>query len=245
MSLTEKESDDIMKNIKILSNKKISIDTINQKSGIYKIINKVDGKYYVGRSKNMHKRWKTHMRDLLYNRHSNIHLQRAWNKYGYDNFEFIVVEYVDNIDSLLINMEEKYINTFIEDRNRGIDNCYNISETSYGGPSILNNQFRKGIPHNEIDKQKISKGLLGNTNTKGKPISKSHREKIIINSLKKKDNPSYNHKIYKFYNKYTNEYFTGNLYDLCKKENVLINSPFHRVIKGERNHYKGWIYLKN
>jgi len=189
------------------------------------------------------KRWKTHNRDLSYNRHHNDYLQRAWNKYGHDNFEFVVVEYVENKQSLLIDAEERYIQKFIEERNSGNNNCYNMNENSYGGPSIPNNQFRKGIPHSIEDKQKISNGLLGNTNTKGKPISKSHRENIVEGSPKGKDNHAYNHKIYNFYNKNTNEHFTGNLYDLCKKEGITVNSVFHKVIKGERTHHKGWMFI--
>jgi group I intron endonuclease len=243
MNSIELDSEDIMKNIVMKSNKETSNDTLKLKSGIYKIVNKVDGKYYVGRSCNIPKRWKTHKRDLLYNRHHNDYLQRAWNKYGEHNFEFVVVEYVKNKTSLLIDAEERYVQKFIEERNLGINNCYNMNENSYGGPSIPNNQFRKGIPHSVEDKQKISKGLLGNTNTKGKPISKSHRENIINGSPKGKDNHAYNHKIYNFYNKYTSEYFTGNLYDLCKKEGIKVNSVFHKVINGKYSHYKGWMFI--
>jgi group I intron endonuclease len=243
MNSIELDSEDIMNDTKMKSNKEISKDTLNQKSGIYKIINKLDGKYYVGRSRNIVKRWKTHNRDLSYNRHHNDYLQRAWNKYGHDNFEFVVVEYVENKQSLLIDAEERYIQKFIEERNSGNNNCYNMNENSYGGPSIPNNQFRKGIPHSIEDKQKISNGLLGNTNTKGKPISKSHRENIVEGSPKGKDNHAYNHKIYNFYNKNTNEHFTGNLYDLCKKEGITVNSVFHKVIKGERTHHKGWMFI--
>ena len=48
-------------------------------SGIYQIINTVDGKRYIGRSNHLDKRWKMHSWLLKANRHFNVHLQRAYN----------------------------------------------------------------------------------------------------------------------------------------------------------------------
>lgn len=214
--------------------------------GIYKIINKINGHYYVGRSQNLIKRFNRHRVMLRNKKHDNIHLQRAWDKYGELNFEFKIVEHIVADVNLLIKTEEKYISKFIEDRKNGIDNCYNMSLKAYGGHSFPGNQFRKGIPHTSDVKDKISKSLLGNKNNQnniGKPISEEHRKKIIDGSLKGKDNPSYNHTIYKFYNINTKESFVGTLYELVKKENFSNNSTLHKVIKGVRNHYKGWIYI--
>jgi len=64
-------------------------------SGIYKIINKINGKYYVGSSNDIlskRGRWKEHKYELNYKRHPNDHLQKSWNKYGEKNFEFVILE---------------------------------------------------------------------------------------------------------------------------------------------------------
>ena len=61
-----------------------------KRCGIYIIINKVNGHHYVGSSRNVVKRFKDHVRDLKYNRHSSRHLQNAWNKYGAEQFVFHV-----------------------------------------------------------------------------------------------------------------------------------------------------------
>lgn len=50
--------------------------------GIYYITNTINGKFYVGSSKNIKKRWARHIRDLNNNNHHNIYLQRSCNKYG-------------------------------------------------------------------------------------------------------------------------------------------------------------------
>lgn len=61
-------------------------------SGIYAIKNKVNGYMYIGQSKNINNRWINHRSNLNNNRHHNQKLQNAWNEYGEDNFEFIVIE---------------------------------------------------------------------------------------------------------------------------------------------------------
>ena len=50
--------------------------------GIYRIKNLVNEKCYYGSSKNIEKRWKTHLNQLRNKKHINSILQRAWNKYG-------------------------------------------------------------------------------------------------------------------------------------------------------------------
>lgn len=55
---------------------------------IYKIVNKINNKIYVGQTKNFQKRKREHFRLLRNNIHSNPHLQRSYNKYGCENFDF-------------------------------------------------------------------------------------------------------------------------------------------------------------
>lgn len=61
-------------------------------SGIYKITNKVNGKIYIGQTYDVVSRWIHHKSDLNHNRHHNIHLQKAWNMYGQENFDFEIIE---------------------------------------------------------------------------------------------------------------------------------------------------------
>lgn len=74
-------------------------------SGIYEIINLSTGKIYVGHSKRMSQRWLDHQKDLQKNKHSNCHLQHAWNKYGKDTFIFRKLELVENNKEKLIERE--------------------------------------------------------------------------------------------------------------------------------------------
>ena len=56
------------------------------KSGIYKILNKSNGKCYIGSSCNLNKRKYQHFNSLMKNKHYNLYLQKSFNKYGKDNF---------------------------------------------------------------------------------------------------------------------------------------------------------------
>ena len=54
--------------------------------GIYKIVNTATGQCYVGQSQRVKKRIKEHFRLLRGNKHTNPHLQHAYNKYGAASF---------------------------------------------------------------------------------------------------------------------------------------------------------------
>ena len=86
-------------------------------SGIYKIENKQNGKVYIGSSKNIHKRWKQHVSELRSKQHHNYNLQNAWHEYGEENFEFEIIEIVDDINQL-IDREQHHID---------LTKCYDYS----------------------------------------------------------------------------------------------------------------------
>ena len=61
-------------------------------SGIYEITNLINNKIYIGSSINIKKRWKDHILLLKNQKHINVHLLNAWNKYGEENFSFSIIE---------------------------------------------------------------------------------------------------------------------------------------------------------
>ena len=78
------------------------------KGYIYHIINKVNNKRYIGQTINFQNRKITHLRNLRTNKHHSSKLQRAWNKYGENNFEFYVKEIeIEKIEDLyFLEIEE-------------------------------------------------------------------------------------------------------------------------------------------
>lgn len=57
-----------------------------QKSGIYKIKNQVNDKFYIGSSEKIQSRFSSHKCNLRKNKHKNKHLQSSWNKHGGDAY---------------------------------------------------------------------------------------------------------------------------------------------------------------
>ena len=75
--------------------------------GIYKITNKVNGKLYIGSSKDLVRRKKDHFRLLKKGVSHNTILQRAVDKYGIANFEFTVI--VECEEDLLFIIEQELV----------------------------------------------------------------------------------------------------------------------------------------
>jgi len=79
--------------------------------GIYAIFNTINTKMYIGSAKNLHNRYRKHLSNLKRNIHQNPHLQNAWNKYGENNFIFIILEIL-NDEKKVIEKEQYYIDKY-------------------------------------------------------------------------------------------------------------------------------------
>ena len=92
--------------------------------GIYAIINKINNKKYIGQSVDIKRRWNQHKTDLNKNKHKNVYLQRAWNKYGKNNFKFVVIKELKKKSEL--NKEEKKIIKIYNSNNKNYG--YNLTD---------------------------------------------------------------------------------------------------------------------
>ena len=107
--------------------------------GIYCIRNKINGKRYIGLSEDIYFRWYHHKYYLDKGIHDNEYLQRSWDKYGEDNFEFEILETCKPEELPMI--EKQYIDKFDTFNNR--DNGYNLqSGGDHNKPSL---EIRKKI----------------------------------------------------------------------------------------------------
>lgn len=145
--------------------------------GIYKIVNKVNGKYYLGSASNLKSRWKRHLYCLIHNCHHSIHLQRSWNKHGKENFVLEVVKHVEK--DLLKEEEQKYLDKLTPWNNKI---GYNISRYAGGGDNISyhpnideirekqrhNTKSRwESKPEEEKEEYRIKMSKEGNPNWRG------------------------------------------------------------------------------
>jgi len=131
------------------------------KSGIYKIINQINGNFYIGSSKNLKKRWKHHKYQLNRKKHINIILQRSWDKYKEENFEFDIIEYCNQ--DKLFEIEQIYLDK--------LKPKYNIGKKSCGGDNITNNPKRDDI------RRRISDTLKQNYINKSDEYKLNYSEK--------------------------------------------------------------------
>ena len=139
------------------------------KSGIYKIRNLSNDKCYVGSAANVFKRWRVHKCYLKSNKHRNVHLQRAWNRHGEQNFVFEVIEEVqDKIK--LIEREQYYLDALRPE--------YNIC--AIAGSCL-------GIKRSAEVKQKMSEAKKGEKHPfYGKTFSEEHRQKMSESKMGEK-----------------------------------------------------------
>lgn len=137
-------------------------------SGIYKITCTVTGKFYIGSAKDIRHRLARHKSDLGRNVHHNTLLQRAVNKYGKDMFEFEILEFVDDTESLL-QREQHYLDTL------------NPCDINIGFNLAIEAGSRLGVPATEETKAKISKTLTGRKHTEETKlkISEAHKGKKL------------------------------------------------------------------
>jgi hypothetical protein len=114
--------------------------------GIYQIINLKNKKRYIGQSINIKSRWIRHRYELNNNIHINPKLQRSWNKYGENSFEFKVI-FACGESELSFFEKQEVERILIRDR-------YNINK-DYDTLKGKNNPFY-GKNHTKKVKKKLS-----------------------------------------------------------------------------------------
>lgn len=155
--------------------------------GIYKIVNKTNGKYYVGSSNNVWSRINYHHKKLLREgNHWNIHLQNAWNKCGEQAFDFLIIEEFDFPKSYveIWKEEQKWLDIARMEQNK----CYNKSFTAGGVDftpevrhkmSVAAKRWISENGHPNLGKHPSEDTLRKQSEShKGKKLSSSAKEKI-------------------------------------------------------------------
>jgi group I intron endonuclease len=115
--------------------------------GIYTITCIADNKVYVGQSQNIKFRFNIHKSHLRHKKHRNSYLQRAWDKYGENNFIFEVKE-ICSIGEL--NDKEVFWIKKLGSNHR--DKGFNLTD---GGDGV------RGYKHTAKDKEFFSKYWTG------------------------------------------------------------------------------------
>ena len=163
------------------------------KTGVYKITNLVNGKVYIGASKNIERRWWGHKRSTDSPIHSDLET------YGLDNFKFEVL--LECPEDMLCQWERDMIALYdADDPEKGYNNpkdrpySLKASESHRGTHRTPLSEeakrkisekmkgrkaWNKGIPHSDETRRKISETLKGRPSEKKSiPFSEETKRKI-------------------------------------------------------------------
>ena len=148
---------------------------------IYLIRNKINNKVYIGQTSRLaNRRWYEHQFALKLNKHTNELLQRSVNKYGIDNFEYIVIDNAKDKSDL--STKEKFWIQYYNSTDRS--SGYNLT---FGGEKYVTTEEVRhklskaniGKKLSEEHKRKISLAL------KGRIMSEVHRKKLSESGKRK------------------------------------------------------------
>ncbi len=140
-------------------------------SGVYGIFHEPSGTVYIGQSKNIRVRFVTHKKNLLENRHINPILQRTWNKYPSEQFEFRLLAL---IEPPLLEAEAAYAALYEE---RGYT-LMNIGRPGYGAP-FMDEPTRHKISRTMKGRKRTPESIAkGAASQKGKGVTEEFRQKM-------------------------------------------------------------------
>lgn len=85
-----------------------------KRCGVYAIENVINRKMYIGiTTRSFYTRWREHIKYFNSKKHHNNHLQNSWHRYGSENFNFRVLEFLDDYSKNEMEIvEEHYINFY-------------------------------------------------------------------------------------------------------------------------------------
>ena len=207
------------------------------KSGIYKIVNLINNKVYIGSSKDYKQRLRQHRNQLKSKVHCNNHLQSSYNKNGVSNFKFELIELCNKNE--LIDKEKYYINLF---------DCLNPLK-GYNKATIIENT--SGYKWSEESKIKLSnskKGIKMHSNTL-KALIKANKNRIYNKGYKQSKEQIENSRIgrmipilqYSLDGVFIKEWRSAN--DAYKDLNFKTDSVIRTCVRGERNAYMNFQWL--
>lgn len=227
--------------------------------GIYKIINLLDNKYYVGSSLDINFRWGTHRGTLRKGDHKNDKLQNAWNKHLESSFTFTIVEELPLLtEDELRKVEDKYLAIAEKEP----DKCYNCCYDSRGGKlsaytiEKIRTSCKKVVKSPawlakmaEGNRRRYANGYKYSDEAKAKMAFRgkhsAESKKKVSDALLGTHRPTKHSDmtIRTFYNVDTEEQVTMPTYEFGIKYNTTKVRDLHKLISGETKCWRRWRLL--
>lgn len=123
--------------------------------GIYKFTNKLNGKVYIGQSINLEKRYKEHKYNHLNQKYCNYNSKfyRALRKYGFENFDYTVLEECEDV----LEKEVFYIELY-NSYNNGYNSTRGGEDNPSFNPEVVRARTEKLLNDIEINQKLSHKG---------------------------------------------------------------------------------------
>ena len=157
--------------------------------GLYKITNTVNGKYYIGSSNDIRRRWSVHKSTLNKGIHDNRHLQMSFDKYGIEAFVYEIIKEFpkDTTRNALFTHEQELLDSI--DDQEWTDKLYNIRRT-VDNRTMSPESYRlisKSLKEKWLDPE--FRAYMKQFSQKGKVLSEEHRKKIGASNKGRKNSP--------------------------------------------------------
>lgn len=209
------------------------------KSGIYKLTNRLNGRFYLGSAKRFKERWSQHTSSLRNKKHHNKFLQADFNKCGEEVFMFEVVEVIEGTKEERLRTEQKLLDECFD---RKID-VYNLSPWAispdgyYPKNAALTKKRRCAVAKRRYTKHPE---LLIDLHKAQKEHFLAHpADKMAICSLGGKSSAQKRMKTYTFYDPNGNRVEIRELTAYCEKNGLSVDLMLE-VYAGRAGHHKGW-----
>jgi group I intron endonuclease len=199
--------------------------------GIYGILNKLNNKIYVGSTNNLARRKREHFNQLKNNNHENRYLQLSYNKYGKDNFTFVVLE--DNVKIEQLTERELYWINLKDSLNR--DKGYNLAI-----PDVLTHHKHSGETKEHIRKL----GYFSNhpNNTELNYLQwKENLKNIADKKVPRREGQFIIIVLDKLTGQFIKEYATSGI--AAKDLGYHNNKKIQRVLSNQQPSYKGLVFV--
>lgn len=171
------------------SNKGIKT-SLNRNAGVYMCVNLINGNLYVGSASKgyLYDRYRAHIHKAK--KQGSKIVNYAVDRYGIDNFAFVVLEHVHNEKSIILEKEQYYIDILIPIYNiakiagsvigvtRSIEQ--RIKQSLYMKSDASRYEHLINIARNKSDTTK----MLLSISATGRVISEETRNKISVNNVK-------------------------------------------------------------
>jgi len=154
---------------------------------IYIITNKINNKKYIGQTtRSLNKRIYEYKAAYKYNKFYNQHLLSAFNKYGWNNFEFSIIDTAQSIEEL--NTKEiKYINKYQSNNKEFGYNLENGGRNAIPDIETLNKMSKSHLEIKQTDNwinKRIAKAGTVEAKKYGKPKTEEEKLKLSKSSPK-------------------------------------------------------------